>query len=95
MECDTPLSPADILKVTIDEQDAQFAYSDPLAAPGLLPDHAKNPFYHLEFTDAYVRAVQEGDKGELTVFIPESVQITTVCNLLRLKDSELADDWTG
>lgn len=74
----TLLKTLDILKVTIDEQEAPFAYSDPLAAAGFLPDHAANPFYHMEFTDAYVRAVQEGDKGELTVFVPDTVQITTV-----------------
>lgn len=61
---------------------AQFSYFDPVA--DILPD--KNPFHHLEATELMAKALVEGDKGELLVYIPESVEITRIDGLDTVED---------
>ena len=66
----------EIDKVTVNDVETTFTYIDPLST--LLPYGKKDPFHHLELSEGYVKAVQEGNKGELAVDVPESVEITKV-----------------
>ena len=61
---------------------AQLSHCDPLA--DILPD--KNPFHHLEASDLLSKSALEGDKGELLIYIPETVDITTIDGLDVLED---------
>ena len=74
---------AEILSVFVNSVQAQFNHCDPLS--DILPD--KNPFHHLEASELLAKAVVEGDKGELLIYIPESVEITRIDGLDAVEDN--------
>jgi hypothetical protein len=70
----------DIRDVQVDSQSTLFTYKDPLSKAGL-PDAKKDIFHHPELSEAYSKTLEEYSslsKAELTIHIPDSIQITKV-----------------
>lgn len=93
------VSGIDVSHVLVNETRADFHHSDPLR--NMLPDPKKDPFAYPELADTYLRAVQEGARGELSIRIPESIEITKV-TCYSFANSRtvhlfviLVDYWTG
>ena len=64
----------------VDAVSTLFTYKDPLTKGGL-PDANKDIFHHPELSEAYAKTLEDYsslNKAELTVHIPDSIQITKV-----------------